>query len=221
MLHNRVFVDAGPRPLTLTQRALALLRGSVNLHVPKPGVFLWLPRYTRQKFVADLLAAITIAVILVPQGMAYALLAGLDPIYGLYTSTIPVIVFGLITSSSRVAPGPVAPTAIVLQSMVSSLTTAPPRSAGFLRVHVALAMMSGVMQCGLGFLGWTWMSSLVSFPVMNGFATGAGFLICASQLVDFFGLSGVPKETSFFLRIYRAGQFANAANWRTTLLSCG
>ena len=218
--HNRSFVDPPAPPLPLSRVFCTALRSSFSPHLPRPGFLTWLPTYTLQKLLLDGQAALTIAVILVPQGMAYAMLAGLQPVYGLYSSTIPVIVFGLFTSSSRVAPGPVAPTAIVLNSMVSSLTKAPPFSPGFLSVHVALACVSGCMQLVLGLVGWTWMSSLVSFPVMSGFATGAGMVICATQLKDFFGLV-VPAETLFFMKIYRACERAATGNWRTTLLSLG
>lgn len=183
------------------------------------GVCVWLPRYTVALFKSDLLASMTVAIVLVPQAMSYAKLAGLSPVYGLYTSTIPVILFGLCTSSSQVAPGPVAPTALLMLAMVTGMTSAAPFSGEFTRIHVALACVTGLVQIAMGVLQFTWVSDLISVPVMMGFSWAAGVGIIGTQLSDFFGLTGVPRESNTFLRFYRAAIVANTAQWATCIIA--
>ena len=216
--HNRTFKEHTDAPPTLRALLAPLARAPSLASLRSIGVLRWWPTYTLAQLLGDAQAALTIAVILVPQGMAYALLAGLPPVYGLYTSTVPVVVYGLITSSAAVAPGPVAPTAIVMSAMVASLTPAAPLSGEFVRVHLALGFMTGVLQLGMALLQLTWVSDLVSYPVMNGFTFGAALVICASQLGDLFGLT-VTRQSGFFNRVIAAAQAAGTANWRTTLTS--
>jgi MFS superfamily sulfate permease-like transporter len=104
------------------------------------------------------------------------------------------------------------------QSLVQGLTTALPRSAEFVRVSSALTAVVGLVLLALALLRFGYVANLLSWPTMTGFTTGAALVILASQLPDFFGLR-VPREDNFFMRLYRAGQHADTANWRTIVIA--
>ena len=154
------------------------------------GVFLWARRLTTETLRADALAALTLAVVLVPQGLAYATLAGLPPVYGLYAGTVPLVVFGLLTSSSQVAVGPVAPSALLLAALAAPhVANEAEGGPNWVRVHLALAALAGGMQlagaaAGVGGLA----ARLLSWPVMSGFSSGAAVLIAVSQVGELLGL---------------------------------
>lgn len=170
LAHNRVFEEYAPSEPTVGQRFASCLAPYAKVRLRDMGFMRWLPHYTKSKFYGDISAACIIAVVLVPQGMAYAVLAGLDPVYGLYSSTLPLIVYSLITSSSQVAPGPVAPTAVLMEGMVQAISGAQPRTPEFTKWHITLAFTTGLFQVLLGALRFGWVADLLSWPVMSGFA---------------------------------------------------
>ena len=183
----------------------------------------WVPAYSWATFRTDLLSAAVGSTLLVPQSLAYAVLAGVPAEYGLYSSIVPLFVYSMFTSSSQVAPGPNAPSAILMQGLVAQLTTAPVMSPDFARVLICLSALSGV--CGLllsalrvgGFI-----ANLLSWPVMAGFSSGAALTILVSQLPDFTGVVQ-PKGTTSncFTRLagWVAGIQVQGVNWRATSLA--
>lgn len=174
------------------QQVVGALRSAFGVSLRDISVVNWAPKLNRQQLVEDVLAALVVAIMLIPQGMAYAALAGLDPIYGLYSSTIPVIVYSLCTTSSQVAVGPVAPTAILMEGIIRGVTNAPARSPAFTHLHFVLAFLSGAVQLVLAFCRFGIVASLLSWPVMSGFSSGAAFIIIVSQLPDLMGVK-VPR----------------------------
>ncbi|GMV44191.1 MAG: sodium-independent anion transporter [Myxococcales bacterium] len=146
----------------------------------------WLLRYRREDLGGDLSAGLTTAVMLVPQGMAYAMLAGLPPITGLYASILPLVAYALLGSSRQLAVGPVAMVSLLVASGVGAL--AQGGTEAYLGHAVLLALMVGVMQVvmGAGRLGF--LVNFLSHPVVSGFTSAAALIIGASQLKHLLGV---------------------------------
>ncbi|AXF56784.1 SulP family inorganic anion transporter [Salicibibacter kimchii] len=156
-------------------------------------------------FKSDVLAGLTVFIMLVPQGMAYALLAGLPPVMGLYASTLPLIVYALFGSSRHLAVGPVAMASILVFSGVSLY--AEPQSSDYIALVLLLTLMVGVMQLILGAINAGALIKFVSPNVISGFTSAVAITIGLSQLGNFFGIdlpSGnqiIPILTSLFENI--------------------
>ncbi|MEX2471108.1 MAG: sulfate permease [Gemmatimonadota bacterium] len=146
----------------------------------------WLRGYRRQDLSGDLAAGLTVAVMLIPQGMAYAMLAGLPPVVGLYASTVPLIVYALFGSSRQLAVGPVAIVSLLTLSGVSAL--AEPGSARFVALAAVLALMSGVIQLVLGLVKAGFIVNFLSHAVISGFTSAAAIIIGLSQLETLLGV---------------------------------
>jgi SulP family sulfate permease len=147
----------------------------------------WLRNYPREKLGADLSAGLIVAVLVIPQSLAYALLAGLPPQVGLYVSIFPVIAYALLGSSRVQAVGPVAVTAIMTYAVLSPL--AAPGSPQYLVLAAALALFSGVMLLAGGAMRLGFLAQLLSRPVISGFIAGSAILIVISQIKYLFGVS--------------------------------
>jgi SulP family sulfate permease len=146
----------------------------------------WITAYPRQRLSADLLAGVIVAVLVIPQSLAYALLAGLPPQAGLYVSIFPVIAYALLGSSMTQAVGPVAITAIMTYSVLSPL--AAPGSSTYLALAASLSLFSGLLILGFGLLRLGFLSQLLSRPVVSGFISGSALLIVISQLKFLLGV---------------------------------
>jgi hypothetical protein len=146
----------------------------------------WLGHYPKQHLPSDVLAGVVTAVLVLPQNLAYALLAGLPPQAGLWASTLPVIAYALWGSSMTQAVGPVAVTAIVTFSVLSPL--AAPFSAQYVALAATLALFSGLLVWLFGMFKLGFLSDLLSRPVVSGFISGAAVLIVISQLKVLLGL---------------------------------
>ena len=153
----------------------------------------WLTPYPRQHLAADLVAGIVVSILVIPQSLAYALLAGLPPQAGLYVSIFPVIAYALLGSSRVQAVGPVAITAIMTYAVLSPLAT--PGSADYIVLAATLALMSGVMILACGLLRLGFLSQLLSRPVISGFISGSAVLIVVSQLKFLLGVSLTSGDT--------------------------
>lgn len=153
----------------------------------------WLRSYKRSDLSGDLFAGLTLAVMLVPQGMAYALLAGLPPIMGLYAGTVPVIVYALFSSSRYLSPGPVAIVSLLTFSGVSTL--AEPGSDEYVALALLLALMVGVIHLALGIFRIGFMINFLSHPVISGFTSAAAIVIALSQLKYLLGID-LPSDLS-------------------------
>ena len=154
----------------------------------------WWPMVNRSSIKADLLAGLTGTIILVPQAVAYASIAGLPPEYGLYTAIVPVIVSALFGSSWHLVCGPTAALSIVIFATLSPL--AEPASSAYIQLVFSLTFMTGVMMLAMGLARLGFLVNFISHSVVIGFTTGAAVLIATSQLKNFFGVSA-PASASF------------------------
>jgi SulP family sulfate permease len=152
----------------------------------------WLRDYRRQTLAADLSAGLIVTVLVIPQSLAYALLAGLPPQVGLYVSIFPVIAYALLGSSRVQAVGPVAVTAIMTYAVLAPL--AAPGSPRYLMLAAALALLSGVMLFACGALRLGFLAQLLSRPVISGFISGSAILIVISQIKHLSGCRGAGNH---------------------------
>ncbi len=146
----------------------------------------WLKSYTREDFNGDLFAGIITAILLVPQGIAYAILAGLPPQLGLYASILPPVLYAVLGTSRTLSVGPVSIAAI----MIASALTAPEISVLGNPVQSALILSaeSGIIMLLMALLRMGGLVNFISHPVLTGFTSGAALLIIGSQLPQLFGL---------------------------------
>lgn len=147
----------------------------------------WLRHYPKEKLGADVAAGLIVTILVIPQSLAYALLAGLPPQLGLYVSILPVIAYALLGSSMVQAVGPVAITAIMTYSVLSPLAT--PTTPGYIMLAAALSLLSGLMLLACGLLRLGFLSQLLSRPVISGFISGSAVLIVVSQLKYLLGIT--------------------------------
>lgn len=147
----------------------------------------WLFPYDRSHFSGDLLAGLTVGVMLIPQGMAYAMLAGMPPIYGLYASTIPLIIYALMGTSRQLAVGPVAMVALLIASGVGQV--ASQGSTEYISYAILLAMMVGLIQLGMGLFRLGFIVNFLAHPVIAGFTSAAAIIIGVSQIKHLLGVS--------------------------------
>jgi sulfate permease, SulP family len=153
----------------------------------------WLPRYRRQDLVGDLTAGLIVATMLVPQGMAYALLAGLPPQAGLYASIVPLILYGFLASSRYVALGPTAISSLLVASGIAPL--AAPGSDDYWDLALVLALLVGIIRIALGLVRAGFLVNFLSHPVLSGFTSAAALIIGFSQLRYLLGI-GMPATAS-------------------------
>ena len=146
----------------------------------------WLPRYRRADLPGDLTAGLTTAVMLIPQAMAYAMLAGLPPIVGLYAAIAPLVVYAVFGSSPKLAVGPVAMDSLLVAAALSGVTLAAGETP--VVAAAALAVMVGAVQLAMGVARLGFVVNFLSQPVLSGFTSAAAVVIAASQLGALFGV---------------------------------
>jgi SulP family sulfate permease len=147
----------------------------------------------------DILAGMTVAVMLIPQGMAYALLAGMPPIYGLYAGFVPLLIYPLFGSSRHMSVGPVAITSILVFSGISAF--AKPGSEEFIQLAILTALMVGIVQIILSALRMGFLVNFLSLPVISGFTSAAAIIIAVGQLKYFLGLE-IERSNNVFTILY-------------------
>lgn len=148
----------------------------------------WGRSYDRHILTSDLLAAVIVTIMLIPQSLAYAMLAGLPPEVGLYASILPLVAYALFGTSRALAVGPVAVVSLMTASAVGQI--AAEGSAGYLVAAVALALLSGVMLVAMGIFRLGFLANFLSHPVISGFITASGILIAAGQVRHILGVPG-------------------------------
>lgn len=135
---------------------------------------------------SDLSAGVTVAVMLIPQGMAYSVLAGLPPIYGLYASIVPILLYAVFGTSGQLAVGPVAMVSLLIFTGVGALTQVG--SDRFIELAILASLGVGVVQLAMGLLRMGFLVNFLSHPVLSGFTSAAALIIGTSQLKSLFGL---------------------------------
>ncbi|MGI9206245.1 MAG: SulP family inorganic anion transporter [Woeseiaceae bacterium] len=194
---------------------------------PKPGgkkithylPFLdWLVHYRREDMVGDLLAGVIVAIMLVPQGMAYAQLAGLPPQIGLYASILPLIIYGLLGTSRTLAVGPVAIVSLLVATGVAPL--ADQGSAEYLQLALTLAFLVAVIQFVMGVVRAGFLVNFLSHPVVAGFTSAAAIVIGFSQLKHLIGVD-IPRTHYFYEQVLYATEHIFESNVVTLIIGLG
>ena len=171
----------------------------------------WRHRVNRASLRQDAVAGLTGALIVLPQGIAYAAIAGLPPEYGLYCAIGPAVVAALFGSSWHLVSGPTAAISIVVFSALAPL--AQPGSAHYILLALTLGFMVGAIQLAIGLARLGRLAHYISHSVVVGFTSGAACLIAASQLKHFFGLPG-GTATGFFGQLWQALTLLPQAQWQ-------
>ena len=155
--------------------------------------FLQWPRPDAALLRSEVLAGLSVGLMVIPQGVAYAALAGMPLITGIYASLLPALMAVLFSASTRLSVGPTALTAMLVSASLSGLAT--PGSAEWVNLAVWLSLLSGVLQIVLGFARFGWLLNLVSSPVLTAFTQGAAVIIISSQIP---AMLGMPQGWSTF-----------------------
>ncbi|HTG00192.1 MAG TPA: SulP family inorganic anion transporter [Nitrospirota bacterium] len=158
----------------------------------------WHNLLTKRNLRADFIAGLTGAVIVLPQGVAFAIIAGLPPEYGLYAAIVPTIIAALFGSSMHLISGPTTAISIVVFTTVSPL--AEPASAQYIEMVLAITFLAGLFQFALGLARMGALVNFVSHSVVIGFTAGAAVLIATSQIANLFGLPGSKRHA--FIHIW-------------------
>ncbi|VAW78391.1 Sulfate permease, partial [hydrothermal vent metagenome] len=166
----------------------------------------WLPEVNRTTLKADFIAGLTVALVAIPQSLAYAQLAGVPAYYGLYASLLPVIVGALLGSSPALSTGPVAMTSLLTAASV--MTLASYGTEQFYAYVILMALLSGLFQIGLGVGRMGVLINFLSYPVLRGFINAAAIIIALSQLPAMLGLQ-LKNSTHFLSDVLHVVEHAN------------
>lgn len=179
--------------------APAARRANLLRLLPSLPILDWGRRYNRDTLVSDVVAAIIVTIMLIPQSLAYALLAGLPPEVGLYASVAPLLLYAVFGTSRVLAVGPVAVVSLMTAAAIGEHAVAG--SPQYWAVAITLAFLSGVMLLIMGVLRLGFLANFLSHPVISGFISASGLLIAASQLKT---LMGVKAEGHNFIDLAQA-----------------
>jgi SulP family sulfate permease len=180
-------------------------RESLRRKVP---MVTWMRDYSRSLLRADLLAGITVGVVLIPQGVAYAMLAELPPIYGLYASIVPLPIYAAMATSRHMSIGPFALVSLLVADSVSEVV--PPEDDSYIGAVMLLSLMIGLLHCLMHALNLGVIVRFISDAVLAGFTTAAAILISASQLKHLLGMP-IPRDT-LFPTLYYIASHAGSIN---------
>ena len=162
--------------------------------IPSLPILEWGRGYDRNTLTSDLMAALIVTIMLIPQGLAYALLAGLPPEVGLYASIAPLVLYAILGTSRVLAVGPVAVVSLMTASAIGQHAVAG--SQEYWSVAITLAFMSGSMLLLMGVLRLGFLANFLSHPVISGFISASGLLIAASQMKT---IMGVTSDSQNFI----------------------
>ena len=176
----------------------------------------WLVNYERENLAGDALAGVIVAALLIPQGMAYALLAGLPPQFGLYASVVPVAIYALLGSSRFLSVGPVAIVSLLVASGVAEL--ADPGSPRYFAFATAVALVVGVIQVAVGAARLGGLTNFLSHPVLSGFTSAAAILIGLSQLKHLLGVK-LPQTEYFHEQLTQLARSVSRVHPPTLVIS--
>ena len=153
----------------------------------------WLPKYSMSLLRSDLTAGLTVGVVLIPQGVAYAMLAELQPVYGLYSSLVGLVIYAMLGTSRHISIGPFALVSLLIGETVSTVVS-PDQPAEYAAAVTLLSLMVGILQLLMALLRLDIIIAFLSEPVLTGFTSASAILIASSQLKHLLGLS-VPRGT--------------------------
>ncbi|MEM8554576.1 MAG: sulfate permease [Pseudomonadota bacterium] len=174
----------------------------------------WGRRYTRGQFGDDMIAAVIVTIMLIPQSLAYALLAGMSPEAGIYASIVPIILYAIFGTSSALAVGPVAVVSLLTASAIGQV--AEQGTAGYAVAALTLAFLSGLFLLAMGVLRLGFLANFLSHPVIAGFITASGILIATSQMKHILGVNAHGHTLPEMLgQIYA---HLSETNWITVII---
>ena len=169
----------------------------------------WVSKYNKGFLLKDLIAGLTVGVILIPQGMAYAMVAGLPPVYGLYASVFPVLVYLFLGTSRQLAVGPVAMDSLLVAAGLGTLAITGIEN--YIALAIFLAFLVGAIQLLLGLFRMGFLVNFLSTPVISGFTSGAALIIIFSQLKHLLG-TDIEKSIKFHQLVINAFDKFTATN---------
>jgi len=180
-------------------------------------IFEWLPNYNKSLFKDDLVAGIIVGIVLIPQGIAYALIAGLPPIYGLYCALVPQVMYAIFGTSRQVAVGPVAMDSLIVATGVSTLALAG--SDSYISIAILLALLVGLIQFFMGVFRLGFIVNFLSKPVITGFTSAIAIIIGLNQFGNLFGVQFDQSDQVQYLVKDIWFQLGNY-NYHTTIIGC-
>lgn len=175
----------------------------------------WLPDYKKSWLKGDFSAGLTVGIMLIPQGIAYAMIAGLPPIYGLYTAMIPQFIYAFFGTSRQLAVGPVAMDSLIVASGVGAIAVVG--SEHFISLAILLALLMGIMQLAFGIFRLGFLVNFLSKPVISGFTSAAALIIGLNQLKHIFGVN-MQRNNQLQYIILDAFNQIKFINWRTFII---
>ena len=178
----------------------------------------WLPNYKSSQFRGDFIAGITVAIVLIPQGIAYALIAGLPPIYGLYCALVPQVMYAVFGSSRQVAIGPVAMDSLIVATGVS--TIALTGSESYIAIAILLALVVGAIQFLMGVFRLGFIVNFLSRPVIIGFTSAVALIIGLNQFRNLLGVDFIQSDQIHVL-FEDIWERISEYNLHTTLIGVG
>ncbi|MGB5372062.1 MAG: SulP family inorganic anion transporter, partial [Flavobacteriaceae bacterium] len=161
----------------------------------------WLSHYKKSDFPKDVVAGLTVGIILVPQGMAYAMIAGLPPVYGLYTALVPVLIYAFLGTSRQVGMGPVAMDSLLVAAGLGALSITGVEN--YIAMALFLGLSVGVIQLLFGLFRMGFLVNFLSKPVISGFTSGAAIIIIFSQLGHLLG-TNIEKSKHFHQLVFNS-----------------
>lgn len=177
----------------------------------------WIRHYQREFWADDAMAGLIATILLVPQNLAYAMLAGLPPEMGLYATIFPLLIYAWLGSSQTLAVGPVAVASLMTSTSLAGMAVVA--SPEYIALAVGLCCLSGLFLALFGFLKLGFLSNFLSQPVLSGFTSGAAVLIALSQLQPLLGLSFSSVSTvDFFYQLFKN---LGLINLQTAFIGCG
>ena len=174
----------------------------------------WGRTYDRSTLTNDLVAALIVTIMLIPQSLAYALLAGLPPEMGLYASMLPIILYAIFGTSRALAVGPVAVVSLLTVAAVSKV--AVPGTSEYIATVITLAFLSGLILLALGVFRLGFLANFLSHPVIAGFITATGIIIAASQLKNILGIDAHGHTLPDLIR--SLAHNLSQVNWVTSVI---
>ncbi len=157
----------------------------------------WLPKYKKSYLKNDIVGGITIGIVLIPQGIAYALIAGLPPIYGLYCALIPQIIYAIFGTSQQVSVGPVAMDSLIVAAGVSTLAVTGTEN--YITIAILLAFLVGSIQLIMGLFSLGFIVNFLSKPVITGFTSAVAITIGINQFRNLFGVNFIQSDQIQFV----------------------
>jgi len=177
----------------------------------------WLPHYTKKDLEGDINAGIVVFILLIPQGMAYAVLAGVPPIYGLYCAVVPLYTYSIFGTSRQLSIAAFAIMSLLVGALLQDLGYVP-ESDEYIGAAMTLSLMSGIISCLMGFLQLGALTNFISQTVINGFINASAFIVLINQLKYLFGIDTNSMDYTFQIVLHILVHIGET-KWATLIIS--